>query len=141
VPALCFSHSACGAGEESIETSSMLASDEQVKSMKIKITAGKNKVVATLNNSEAACDFISMLPLTLTLEDYASTEKVSDLPKQLSTNGSPAGGEGFAGDITYYAPWGNLAIFYKNSTVGYANGLVILGKIDGSPEIFNTTDQ
>jgi hypothetical protein len=33
------------------------------------------------------------------------------------------------GDIAYYAPWGNLAIFYGES--GYAQGLVKLGRIDG----------
>jgi hypothetical protein len=32
---------------------------------------------------------------------------------------------------------GNLAIFYKDS--GYANGLVILGKIDGDMEAFNAS--
>jgi hypothetical protein len=33
-----------------------------------------------------------------------------------------------AGDITYYALWGNLAIFYRD--FGYSNGLVILGRMD-----------
>jgi hypothetical protein len=31
------------------------------------------------------------------------------------------------GDITYYAPWGNLAIFYRD--FGYSPGLVRLGHI------------
>lgn len=35
----------------------------------------------------------------------------------------------------YYAPWGNLAIFYKD--FGYASGLVILGKIDSEVEALN----
>ena len=32
------------------------------------------------------------------------------------------------GDITYYAPWGNLAIFYRDQP--YARGLVSLGRIE-----------
>ena len=32
------------------------------------------------------------------------------------------------GDIAYYSPWGNLAIFYKD--FGYSEGLVRLGRID-----------
>ena len=36
------------------------------------------------------------------------------------------------GDITYYAPWGNLAIFYKDA--GYARGLVKLGRLDSGIE-------
>jgi hypothetical protein len=39
------------------------------------------------------------------------------------------------GDIAYYAPWGNLAIYYKD--FGYSNGLIILGKIDSGPEAFD----
>jgi hypothetical protein len=34
--------------------------------------------------------------------------------------------------ITYYAPWGNLAIYYRD--FGYSSGLVILGKIDSGME-------
>jgi hypothetical protein len=89
-----------------------------------------------LTDSEAARDFVSLLPLTLTLEDYARTERISDLPKRLSTKGAPSGGDPSVGDIAYYAPWGNLAIFYRD--FGYSSGLVILGKIDGDMEAFNT---
>ena len=39
------------------------------------------------------------------------------------------------GDITYYAPWGNLAIFYKD--FGYAKGLAKLGRIDSGIEAFS----
>lgn len=35
-------------------------------------------------------------------------------------------------DITYYVPWGNLAIFYRD--VGYAVGLVRLGRFDAGVE-------
>lgn len=41
------------------------------------------------------------LPLTLTLKDYAGTEKISDLPKRLSTEGAPSGSDPSVGDITY----------------------------------------
>ena len=37
-----------------------------------------------------------------------------------------------AGDIAYYAPWGNLAIFYRD--FGYSRGLVSLGRLEGSAE-------
>jgi hypothetical protein len=39
------------------------------------------------------------------------------------------------GDIAFYAPWGNLAIFYRDAK--YASGLIILGKIDGDAAAFN----
>ena len=51
-----------------------------VDGMKIRITIGHKTVTATLIDSDTARDFVSLLPLTLTLEDYNKTEKVSDLP-------------------------------------------------------------
>jgi hypothetical protein len=88
-----------------------------------------------LNDSQTARAFVSQLPLILTLEDYAKTEKISYLPRKLSTEGAPAGSDPDVGDIAYYAPWANLAIFYKAGS--YSNALIILGKIDGDMEAFN----
>jgi hypothetical protein len=94
----------------------------------IKITAGETVLIATMYNNAAANYFLSLLPTSLTLTDYAETEKVSDLPKRLSTKEAPVGYKPSIGELTYYAPWGNLAIFYKG--FGYSSGLVGLGKID-----------
>ncbi|MDR3219979.1 MAG: T9SS type A sorting domain-containing protein [Dysgonamonadaceae bacterium] len=120
--------------------------------MKLKITIGDKTVTATMLDNATVRDFISLLPLTLTLTDYAGTEKVSDLSKRLSTEGAPSGYDPSVGDITLYSPWGNLAIFYRD--YGYASGLVPMGKIDGNGiealqvsgsvtvtfEMFNATD-
>jgi Cyclophilin-like family len=70
---------------------------------------------------------VRALPFTLTLTDFHGNEKISDLPQSLSTVGAPEGHEPEAGDITYYAPWGSLAIFY--GTGNYSPGLVKLGRI------------
>jgi hypothetical protein len=102
-------------------------SEQVVSSMKINIDVEGATITATLDDSLAARDFASLLPLTLTLEDYNSTEKISDLPRRLSIEGAPAGIDPSPGHITYYAPWGNLAIFYRD--FGYSRGLVKLGAI------------
>ena len=104
-------------------------------SMKIRLKVGDTVLTATLIDSATTRDFISLLPLTLTLKDYAGTEKISDLPKRLSAESAPSGSDPSVGDITYYAPWGNLAIFYRD--FGYSNGLVILGKLDSGIEAFS----
>jgi hypothetical protein len=106
--------------------------------MKIKLTVGDKVLTATLVDSKTTRDFISLLPLTLTLKDYAGTEKISDLPKKLSTEDAPSGIDPSVGDITYYAPWGNMAIFYRD--FGYSSGLVVLGKIDSGIEALNVPD-
>ncbi len=108
---------------------------QKVSHMKIRIQLEGRSVTATLEESQAARDFLSLLPLTLTLTDYNSTEKVADLPRKLSTKGAPAGVDPDVGDITYYAPWGNLAIFYRD--FGYSSGLVKLGRLDSGVEILS----
>jgi hypothetical protein len=111
------------------------ASNKRGDGMKIRMDVEGTEVTATLDDNAAARDFVSLLPLTLTLKDYAETEKVSDLPKRLSTEGAPSGTDPSVGDITYYAPWGNLAVFYRD--FGYSNGLVKLGRINSGAEALN----
>jgi hypothetical protein len=98
--------------------------------MKIRIVVGNHALPATLENSSAARKFAQMLPLELKLEDYHATEKIADLPSRLPNGDAPEGIDPDAGDITYFAPWGNLAIFYRD--FGYFRGLVRLGRIEGS---------
>lgn len=92
---------------------------------------------ATLDKNESASDFIALLPLTLTLKDYEATEKIADLPHTLSVKGAPKTYKPLAADISYYAPWCNLAIFYKDGHL--SSGLVRLGRIDSGLEILQHT--
>lgn len=50
------------------------------------------------DDSTAAKSFYALLPLELTLTDYAATEKVSDLPQALTITGEPRGYQAKAGD-------------------------------------------
>ena len=103
--------------------------------MNIRLTINGKVITATLIDNATAKDFVSLLPMTLTLEDYEVTEKISYLPRKLSTAGAPAGSDPSVGDITYYAPWRNLAIFYRD--FGYSRGLIQLGWIDSGIEALN----
>jgi hypothetical protein len=100
--------------------------------MKINLKFPDNTLTATLYDTPTARGFAAMLPLTLTLEDYSKTEKISDLPRKLTKEGAPAGADPSVGDIAYYAPWGNLALFYNDFR--YSDGLILLGKLDGGVE-------
>jgi hypothetical protein len=106
------------------------ASPRRTDDLDITLRLVDTELTATLVDSETTRDFLSLLPLELTLSDFRETEKISDLPRQLSTAGAPEGHE--VGDITYYAPWGNLAIFYEGGE--YSRGLVRLGRIDSDIE-------
>jgi hypothetical protein len=107
-------------------------SGEEASTMRIRLTFDGKAVEATLLDNATARDLLSLLPMTLTLEDYNSTEKIGYPPRKLSTAGAPAGVDPSVGDIAYYAPWGNLAIFYKD--FGYSKGLVALGRMDSGIE-------
>ncbi|MCB9683420.1 MAG: hypothetical protein H6735_00100 [Alphaproteobacteria bacterium] len=107
--------------------------------MHIQLVIGDQKLPATLDNSAAARDFAAVLPLELTLTDYAHTEKVAQLPKKLDTTGAPSAYAAKVGDLTYYAPWGNLAIFYRDFR--RADGLVRLGAIDGPVDALLTAGE
>jgi hypothetical protein len=130
------SHAACAAGNGVAGGTSPAqpnqVPNERVDGVKIRIKVEDKVITATLIDNATTRDFVSLLPLTLTLKDHAETEKISDLPRRLSTEGAPPGSDPSVGDITYYAPWGNLAVFYRD--FGYSNGLVKLGKIDSGVE-------
>lgn len=96
--------------------------------MQFRISKPDAVLVGTLDPTGVAADFARLLPLHLTLSDFAGKEKVADLPRALDVTGMPEGYRPSAGDVCYYAPWGNLAIFYKDA--GHARGLVKLGRID-----------
>jgi hypothetical protein len=96
---------------------------------RIHVIVGNETLSATLDDTPTARDFAAHLPLELSLSDYHATEKVADLPRKLDTSDAPASYTPKTGDITYYAPWGNLAIFYKPFQT--SRGLVRLGAFDG----------
>jgi len=102
-------------------------SETAQKTMKIKFTLNGTPVAAVLEDNATTRDFLALLPLKVKLEDYAATEKIAYLPSKLSTNGAPSALEPKAGDITYYAPWGNLALFHKDFR--HSPELVKLGRI------------
>ncbi|MGC4233679.1 MAG: cyclophilin-like fold protein [Niabella sp.] len=103
--------------------------------MKLKITIGDKTATAVLYDNPTSRDFVTMLPLTVKMDDYSNTEKIFYLSRKLSVKDAPAGFDPSIGDITLYAPWGNIALFYKD--FGYSNGLISLGKITSGIEAFS----
>lgn len=98
---------------------------------KVRIVSEGREAVIALHDNPVSRDFASLLPLDVTFEDYAKTEKITYLPRKLATSGGVSGSQA-QGDFTYYAPWGNLAVFYKG--YGKAAGLYILGTIESGKE-------
>ncbi|MEE6132043.1 cyclophilin-like fold protein [Priestia sp. GS2] len=103
-----------------------------MEEMKIKLSVHNEELIVKMNDNSTSRDFLELLPLTLTFKDYARKEKVSNPPRQLSEEGAPSGIEPRVGDVTYYAPWGNLAIFYEDFS--YSSGLIKLGEVESGLE-------
>jgi len=93
----------------------------------ITITVGETTIRAELEQHIAAREFERILPLTLSMEDYVGKEKIGFLPHKLTTQGLQPFGQEAVGDLAYYAPWGNLALFYQ--PYRYSRGFVRLGRI------------
>ncbi|WP_157153985.1 cyclophilin-like fold protein [Brachyspira murdochii] len=113
--------------------SSIFTMNAFTQNTKVKLIFNDNEIYALITNSNAGNDFLSLLPMNLKMEDFNGTEKISYLSKKLNTQNEPDGITPKAGDITYYAPWGNLAIFYKNFR--YSNNLIYLGKFENISDI------
>jgi len=105
---------------------------DQVVGTVLRFSAGSTSVEVTINEDNPAVrDFLSMLPLTLTLEEFAGREKIAYLPRELAHAGSP-GSDPEDGDLIYYVPWGNLGFYYNTAGIGYSDQTIHLGTYNAS---------
>lgn len=96
--------------------------------MRLGLSFADQDFTATLEDNPSARDLFSMLPLDLSIEDYSTNEKIAYLPRKLTEEGSGQFGNEAPGDLCYYAPWGNLAMFY--GPYHWSRGLIRLGRLD-----------
>ena len=94
----------------------------------VRITIGDTILQGHLSNNAAARSLIRQLPVTLTFKDLNGEEKAGRLPEALSMDGMPNGDDPQPGDIGYYAPWGNLVLYYGD--VGRWDGTARIGRLD-----------
>lgn len=62
---------------------------EKEVAMKISVKANGKTTVFELNNSPAAVDLYTQLPLSIKIENYSDNEKIFYPPKKLNTNDTP----------------------------------------------------
>ena len=98
----------------------------------IRITIGTLVLTGRLHDNPTARDLLTQLPLTLSFRDLNGVEKIARLPRALTMKGVPVGDDPEIRDIGYYAPTRNLVLYYGD--VGYWNGIVRIGRYDGSIE-------
>src|SRR5881397_313315 len=80
--------------------------------MKIRLSVNNKVLTATLADNKTARDFISLLPLTLTMNDLFGREKYARLPRAISQEGKRTHTYQI-GDLAYWSPVHDVAICYR----------------------------
>lgn len=106
---------------------------------RISLKLDEGEIVVDLEENSAADDLLSRLPMTVNFEDYNGTEKISYLDAELNLDDAPDECTPQAGDLTYYAPWGNLAFFYQDFR--QSPQLVPLGQVIYGKELLENLDE
>ena len=116
-----------------------LASSERSQNMKININIGGKILTASLADNATARDFVSVLPLNLSMKDLLGREKYGDLPKELSEDG-PRKNRYEVGDIAYWSPNQQLAVYYRQDGESIPSpGIIPIAKMDAGREAFNVS--
>ena len=127
---------ACGADASAASGSAVERAPTQPNRMKIRLSVEGKELTATLIDSQTSRDFIALLPLTLTMDDLFRREKYGPLPRALS-KGEPTHSYEI-GDIGYWSPGPDVAIYYRNDGEQIPDpGIILIGKIDSGVEAFN----
>ncbi len=90
------------------------------------MTFAGHEIIIDLLDTPMVHAFLTQRPMTLMSEDFNGNEKNNYLQQKLSI-ASDIHAEETKGNFCYYAPWGNLAVFYQD--IGYSESLYILGTI------------
>lgn len=107
-------------------------------SMRIKLATADGDIIIKLENNSAAENLAAMLPLDLDFSDYNNTEKIAYPPEEIDVSDTAGGTAPGIGDLTIYAPWGNLALFYRDGN--YSSDLLPIGSIEIGVEYIPALD-
>jgi hypothetical protein len=82
-------------------------------------------------NTPTTRDFLSLLPLTMELEELNGREKIGYPPRELDVDGTP-GSDPENGDLIYFVPWGNIGFYYNADGIGHSDQTPHLGTYEAS---------
>ena len=133
-PAVALNHAMCSADSITSSSGQSDVTTQQVDTMKICLTVNGKAMAATLIDSGTTHDFISLLPLTLTMNDLFEREKFAHLPRAISTEGKRTHAYEVR-DVAYWSPGPDVAVFYRHDGEKIpAPGVIVIGKIGSGME-------
>jgi hypothetical protein len=108
-------------------------------SRRIRLIVGDRVATATLEDTAAARGFAAMLPVTISMRDLLGREKPGRLPRPLDLDGARREFRYEVGEIAYWAPGNDIAIFYADDGQAIPQpGLVRLGTVDAGLDVIAT---
>ena len=128
-----------GNGRDAFASNPYQPNSGRSQNVKINIKIGGKALTATLVDNATARDFVSVLPLTVSMNDLFGREKYGDLPKALSEEG-PRQKRYEVDDIAYWSPDHQFAIYYHQDGESIPSpGIIPIAKIDAGTEAFNVS--
>jgi hypothetical protein len=103
---------------------------QETKPMTLRLKLNKKTLTATMIDNATTRDFVSLLPLTLTMKDLFGREKYGHLPRPISDQGKRT--RSYAvGDLIYWSPGPDLAIYYRHDGEPIPPpGVILIGRLD-----------
>ena len=89
-----------------------------LSAMKVEITSGTNRATFQLYDTQAAKDFYAQLPLQLPLTNFRNAQWMFYPPHKLEVTDREAYHDGIKGELSYYAPWGDVFMLYEDFYAG-----------------------
>lgn len=86
--------------------------------MKVEILSQGKKATFQLYETTAACEFYDQLPLELDLSNFRDAQWMFYPPRKLNVKADEAYHDGKKGELSYYAPWGDVFMLYKDFYAG-----------------------
>jgi len=126
-----------GAAAETSATAAATATTgaSQAAGAKIRIRIGRRTLTATVARNATARDFLSLLPLSLSMRDFLAQEKTAPLPRAQARGGTPRY-RFSAGDIALWPPGPDVVVYYRRGSVP-APGIVLLARLDSNARAFS----
>jgi hypothetical protein len=111
--------------------------EKEGQPIKIRLKLGKRTLTATLTDSETTRDFVSLLPLNLTMNDLFGREKFAHLPRAISVRGERRRSYE-VGDVVYWSPGPDVAIYYRHDGESIPSpGVILIGTLDSGTDALN----
>jgi hypothetical protein len=103
----------------------------------IRFIVNDTTLTAEVIDSPTARDFISLLPLTLSMSDLFKREKYGELPRAISDGGERTHTYAL-GDVAYWSPGPDVAVYYRDDGERIPDpGIIVIGNITSGLEAFD----